>query len=652
MNVPARPALEVIRMLVRLLLLAIMFVQLQPALAQAAAAECPADHERNAGLCYPKCKAGYAGVGPVCWAQCPPGYSDIGAFCQKSAAYGRGAGYPWKFGDKPLSLDAARARCSKDNPQGCEKSGEIIYPVCRPGYTQVGCCLCSPVCPAGFTDTGTGCTKPSYGRTAGVVPTSLGGSCNISYPTKFSDGSPRRLNEVAYLTAHNAFANSDDTWIHTQQTFRIKTQLAGGVRALMLDIHYYDVGGGVKLIKLCHESCTGAAGSNYVEPRMGFAAGLQPVKEFLDANPNEIITIILESSIDNAALVRDEFVKAGLEKYLYDPEDDADWNVGSKKQWPTVDWMIAKGKRLVVTSGKAGDSATGVVGVARHYSVAVENSYDLGATGKDNACTKRAESVDLSDRTKLFVMNNFRSLPNLIAASEDNRHERIMARVKDLCMPAAKRPPNYLAVDFYQHPNCGAANAVAEINTLWEKYRGLGVPWDIEEFVFDTKFYRALSPELATRLGASFETEAAAHWMNNGLKRGRMASVVFDPVYYLSTNADLRQALGPTNYEAATRHWIEFGIKEGRRGSFFFDVKYFLKENPNLALHYGVNYLGAMQFWLNGSLATGSRGSADFDGKSYLARYDDLKKAFGSDYRTLMAHFVTYGQKEGRRAVP
>ncbi len=651
MNAPSRPALEVIWTFARLLLAAFIFLQPQPTLAQTTNAECPADHERNAGLCYPKCKAGYTGVGPVCWAQCPSGYSDIGGFCQKSAAYGRGGGYAWKFGDKAFSLDAARSRCTQANPQGCEKSGEIIYPNCKPGYAAVGCCLCSPVCPAGWTDTGTGCTKPSYGRTAGVVPTSLGGSCNVSYPTKFSDGSPRRLNEVAYLTAHNAFANSDDTWIHAQQTFRIKTQLAGGVRALMLDIHYFTVNDSVKLIKLCHQSCTGFAGSNYVEPRVGLAAALQPVKEFLDARPNEIVTIILESYIGNAALVRDEFVKAGLDKYFYDPYGDPGWNLTKNKQWPTIDWMIANGKRLVVTSSNAQDSA-GTVGISRHYDVAVENTYDLGATGTDNACTKRSESYDLNSRSKLFVMNNFRSLPNLIAASEDNRHERIMARVKNLCIPAARRPPNYLAVDFYQHPNCGAANAVAEINTLWERYRGLGVPIDDENLLFDEKFYRVLAPELATSLGANFELEAAAHWMNNDMKRGRMASAVFDPIYYLATYPDLRQALGPTNYEAATRHWIDFGIKEGRRGSLFFDVKYFVKEHPNVAMRLSTDYRMVMQQWLTSGLMAGSRGSPDFDGKSYVNRYEDLKKAFGNDYRALMAHYVAFGQKEGRKAIP
>jgi hypothetical protein len=136
--------------------------------------QCAPDQDYDAGLCYKKCNAGYKGVGPVCWASCPSGYRDDGAFCAKPAAYGRGGGYPWKFGDG-LNLNKAQSRCENDNPQGCEKNGEIIYPKCRGGFHATGCCICSPDCPAGFSDMGVSCTKPSYGRGAGTIPKNCSG---------------------------------------------------------------------------------------------------------------------------------------------------------------------------------------------------------------------------------------------------------------------------------------------------------------------------------------------------------------------------------------------------------------------------------------------------------------------------------------------
>lgn len=118
---------------------------------------CAAGLEKNGQLCYTPCRSGFGGAGPVCYSTCPAGLKDIGALCQKPASYGRGAGYAlWD-----------KNKCSKDNPQGCEQNGLLFYPKCKAGFHAVGCCVCSPDCPAGMTDTGTDCVKNSYGRGAG-----------------------------------------------------------------------------------------------------------------------------------------------------------------------------------------------------------------------------------------------------------------------------------------------------------------------------------------------------------------------------------------------------------------------------------------------------------------------------------------------------
>ena len=46
--------------------------------------------------------------------------------------------------------------------------GLVMYPKCKEGFHNVGCCICSPTCPNGFTDIGVSCQKPSdYGRGVG-----------------------------------------------------------------------------------------------------------------------------------------------------------------------------------------------------------------------------------------------------------------------------------------------------------------------------------------------------------------------------------------------------------------------------------------------------------------------------------------------------
>jgi hypothetical protein len=129
---------------------------------------CASNEDMDGALCYPKCPAGYKGVGPVCWQACPAGFRDDGAFCAKPSEYGRGAGYPWKFGD-PLNDDGMYSRCEAENGRGnCEKDGAVVYPKCRTNFHKVGCCICSADCPAGMSDIGVSCSKKSQGRTAGV----------------------------------------------------------------------------------------------------------------------------------------------------------------------------------------------------------------------------------------------------------------------------------------------------------------------------------------------------------------------------------------------------------------------------------------------------------------------------------------------------
>ncbi len=47
----------------------------------------------------------------------------------------------------------------------------------------------------------------------------------------------RRYDQVTFLTAHNAFASTQEGWLYAQQALSIPNQLQFGVRGLMLDIH-------------------------------------------------------------------------------------------------------------------------------------------------------------------------------------------------------------------------------------------------------------------------------------------------------------------------------------------------------------------------------------------------------------------------------
>lgn len=114
------------------------------------------------------------------------GFRDDGAYCAKPAPYGRGAGYPWQFGDAPFNLDGARDRCNRDHPGGCEQWGLVWYPRRRANFHAAGCCVCSPDCPAGMTDIGVSCQKQTSTRSINL-PTQCGAGqvydAGLCYPT-------------------------------------------------------------------------------------------------------------------------------------------------------------------------------------------------------------------------------------------------------------------------------------------------------------------------------------------------------------------------------------------------------------------------------------------------------------------------------------
>jgi hypothetical protein len=107
--------------------------------------QCASGQQKIGALCYDKCPANTKRFGFDCHSVCPSGMRNDGLFC-RAAEYGRGAGYPWKFGDKAFSLKDAKRRCERKHGS-CEKNGAIYYPKCREGYSSFGCCICRPKTP-------------------------------------------------------------------------------------------------------------------------------------------------------------------------------------------------------------------------------------------------------------------------------------------------------------------------------------------------------------------------------------------------------------------------------------------------------------------------------------------------------------------------
>lgn len=124
---------------------------------------CPPNYYRSgigaAGACISPCPSGssYPDIvrTNVCVTNCPSGWGSSSIDCFKPLPYGRGGGYLYRLWDP----NWAWSTCTRENSQGCEWSWGSAYPKCRNGFHSVGCCVCSPDCPADTSDHGAMCFR-------------------------------------------------------------------------------------------------------------------------------------------------------------------------------------------------------------------------------------------------------------------------------------------------------------------------------------------------------------------------------------------------------------------------------------------------------------------------------------------------------------
>jgi hypothetical protein len=124
------------------------------------------------------------------------------------------------------------------------------------------------------------------------------------------------------------------------QNIDIKAQLDMGIRYLQGQTHRSVIDNSV--IELCHTSCL-------LEDAGPLESFLTTVKNWLDANPNEVVTLLLTNGDSvSATEFGDTFSRSGISKYGYVPSK----NPLPIADWPTLGDMISSGKRLVVFLGK------------------------------------------------------------------------------------------------------------------------------------------------------------------------------------------------------------------------------------------------------------------------------------------------------------
>ncbi|KAG0224231.1 hypothetical protein BGW41_005178 [Actinomortierella wolfii] len=279
-------------------------------------------------------------------------------------------------------------------------------------------------------------------------------ACN-GYPELCS----KPYNQVTYATTHNAYAFYPPGALAANQDNDIPTQLKDGIRAFMLDAY---AGTTSNEIQLCHGSCQLLNGGP-------LSKTLGQFKTFLDANPNEVITIFWENA---GSLPPSQFQAvyqaAGLSDYLYTQE-------AGNTNWPTLGEMISSGKRIVNFIDD-GYSAS-VPWLMNEYSFMFETPW-LILRGNPYPCT--IDRPKGGQKQSMYVLNHFVSgqvnpsgsssinIPQRGAAAQTNGGE-LVDHVNE-CTSTFGQNPTFVAVDFYQQGSL--LQTVAQLNGV--QYNGKG----------------------------------------------------------------------------------------------------------------------------------------------------------------------------------
>ena len=234
----------------------------------------------------------------------------------------------------------------------------------------------------------------------------------------------KQYNEVAYLTTHNAFNSDQDGLLFPNQTYNIASQLNDGVRGLMIDV--YDFFG-----------TPTAYHSVFALGTIPLSNIFNDIKTFLDNNPNEVVTIILECYV-TANDIEGEINQAGLSNYLYT----------HNSVWPTLQNMIDNDNRLVIFTD-VDDAISSQDWYHYVWDYAVETHYSVGNINDFTCDFNRGDSLN-----DLFILNHFVTDATLgyglyTESNDVNANPFFITRALD-CQTQTNKFPNFVTVDYYE----------------------------------------------------------------------------------------------------------------------------------------------------------------------------------------------------------
>jgi hypothetical protein len=298
-------------------------------------------------------------------------------------------------------------------------------------------------------------------ETRGLSPAGADGSAKCNGHVELCS---RAYNEVAYAATHNSMNAVADGFVSPDQERSIPDQLAGGIRAFLIDVYRGTPGTGrvctdptplliAQLLRdkgqaavdqllqlrstepcpapggptsgvyLCHSFCELGA--------TNFADQLTSLRAFLGENPNDVVTLILEDYAP-AEDIMSSFRAANLDGQMlwHQPGD----------LWPTLAEMKARGTRLVVFSQNQGGAAQGLLDAFQEMN---ETPYTFQSAAEFSCDLYRGPA-----QASLFLLNHWIDTGDKRAAAQVvNQYTVLYARAQQ-CATERGHIPNFVAVNF------------------------------------------------------------------------------------------------------------------------------------------------------------------------------------------------------------
>jgi hypothetical protein len=286
------------------------------------------------------------------------------------------------------------------------------------------------------------------------------------------NGSPllcdRTLPEVVLAATHNAMsASSERGWFFASHVGGIGDQLSAGIRGLLIDAWFgVAVEGGVRTDPFHTDDRAElvaqygdefVAARDRIAARMGLAGddvprevylchgfcelgatrladSLTVVRDFLAANPRELVIVFVEDHVP-AAAVAGVFREVGLDRMALTHRPG--------ETWPTLAEMIERNQRILIMAERDG---SGPDWYHAGFELTQETPYSFRSP-EDLSCEPNRGLAE----SPIFQLNHWieRVTPSPADAENLNRYGFLLRRALQ-CQTERSRTPNLLAVNFYE----------------------------------------------------------------------------------------------------------------------------------------------------------------------------------------------------------